>query len=413
MATSESRFGASFRLLMQVRMLVTLIMLLSLGPQNVDIATVVIVLALAFLYWLVSRNQERIVPYLLRHPLLTGLDIFVSFMILSFEGPQNAFFLSTVAASALAGLLFRWQGALAVSVLQVICYFASIGYYAELSQHDIGSQLGHFQTAVAQPAYYPIVGFVGVMLRRLFDQQDRAEAGRRDAEVRSAAADERARLAREMHDSLAKSLRGIAMSATALPTWVKKSPERAIDEATRIASAAEVASREARELIAELRDDQAQRPLAATVDDVVHRWSERTGIDAAVDLDSDADVSLMARYETVAILKETLANVERHADASAVRVALAGTDEAITLTIIDDGRGFPSSCDGTDWLRDLARAGHYGIIGMHERAKRAGAELRLTSEPGSGSTIEIQIPLVDQSAPTDSQPTERQPAEAG
>jgi len=319
---------------------------------------------------------------------LTGADLFVCFAVLAVEGPVGPFFLATVIASSIAGLLFRWRGMLIVAGAQIVCYFAAFGYYTLL--HGLSMlPMANFQTLVAQPAYYPVIGAVGVMLRRLFDEQAELAAMRREAELRTAAADERARLAREMHDSLAKTLRGIAMSAQALPAWLRKSPERAALEVQRIAASAEVASREARGLISDLRDDQVQQPLVTTIRTVVERWSEETGVAAELDLDENADLPLITRYEFVAIAKEALANIERHAHASNIHVHLSSTSDRVSLTIHDDGRGFDIDFSDPEWLENLARDGHYGIVGMHERANRAGATLAVQSNGDRGTTLTI------------------------
>lgn len=405
------RLGPSFRLLMQARALVTALTLFSLPQEQVSGVSVLLIIGLTFVYWLAAHYWERIVPQVVAHPLLTGIDIFVSFAVLTFEGPSGPFFQSTVLASAIAGLLFRWRGMLLVSISQITCYVAALGYYSQLVKGQAPA-IDSFQTLFSQPLYYPIIGLVGVMLRRLFDEQAASESARRRAELHTVAANERARLAREMHDSLAKTLRGIAMSAQALPIWVHKSPARATTEAQRIASSAEVASREARELISDLRDDQVQEPLVATVRRVTRNWSESSGIDVNISLDETADPPLLARYEIVAILKEALVNIERHAQASSVDVALSGSREALTLTISDDGVGFDTSPESPDWLDKLARAGHYGVVGMHERAKRSGARLDLTSAPACGTTLTIVFPyerLPEQPADVE----KHQTAEAG
>lgn len=398
--------GPSFGVLMHVRALLTVAALFSLrGPDGV---AVFIVVGLAFLYWLAGRYWERIVPRVIAHPLLTAVDLLISLTVLSLEGPSGPFFQSTVAASAVAGLLFRWRGMLMVAVTQVACYYAAYGYYDSLV-HNAPSMVG-FQELFGQPAYYLIIGLVGVMLRRLFDAQAATEAARQLAEMRQAAADERARLAREMHDSLAKTLRGIAMSAQALPAWVSKSPDRAVDEARRVASAAEIASREARELIGDLRDDHVQEPLVATVRAVSERWSDETRTLLHLALDEGAELPLIARYELVAILREALVNIHRHANAGAVTVRLA-EGPPLALTVADDGAGFATPVGGPDWLDQLARAGHYGVVGMHERAKRAGAVLTVHSTPGHGTTLTAAFPHGGTSTTNDSD--KRQPAEAG
>jgi signal transduction histidine kinase len=123
------------------------------------------------------------------------------------------------------------------------------------------------------------------------------------------------------------------------------------------------------------------------VGDHVRRWAERTGV--AADL-TGGDVEggdPAARYELLAILKEALVNVERHADARRVRVELAEGRGEVSVVVTDDGAGF-----ATDDLDGLAEAGHFGLVGMRERAQRCGGDLLVASTPGEGTRVEARVP---------------------
>jgi signal transduction histidine kinase len=378
-----TRIGATFRLLMEVRILVALVSLLLVPRERRTLEAVLLVIGIGLLSGLALFGWRQIVPWLLRLPVLLGLDVFVSYAALEIGGVLGPFFLFTVITSAVAGLLHRWQGMLLVCVLQMLLYYvAVVADYAQVAPS--------FQTAFAMPAFYPIVGFLGTGLRRLYDQYTLLDDARHHAEIVATAAEERARLAREMHDSLAKTLRGISMSAAALPVWTKTSPVRAEREARQIASAAEIASREARQLIEDLRDDVVRQPLAVALDEVVASWAGSAGLAAATTVAPDVDLPLRDRYELVAIVKEALENVHRHAGAASVEVGLVRDGGRVVLTVRDDGRGFAAAGD----IGELARDGHYGLIGMRERAARVGAALTLASEPGAGTTVTVTLPAV-------------------
>ncbi|SEG43567.1 Signal transduction histidine kinase [Thermomonospora echinospora] len=376
------RINAAFRLLMQIRMSIAGITLLLLSTGRLSVAAFVTLVCVGLLAWLVARYVTEIVPRLLAHPSLVLLDVAASFTVLAVCGPAGPFFLSTVATAAAAGLLYRWPGMLGVSAAQIACYYLTFAFDAAQTE-DTGS----FQVLVGQPAYYPLVGFAGVALRRIFEEQSVQEEARIRAEVAAAAAEERARLAREMHDSLAKTLRGIALAAAALPAWARRDPARAAEEAVRIATATEVASREARGLLTELRDTTVTRPLAEAVRAAADRWQAETGIEVRCALAPDTDVPLRTRYEALAVLTEALTNTARHAEAGLVTVSLAEEDGQVVLTIRDDGRGFHP-----EELPDLARQGHYGLIGMRERAERVGGTVTVQAVPGAGTTVELRLP---------------------
>jgi signal transduction histidine kinase len=373
------RVGAVFRLLMQLRTLVALVTLLLLPYTEWNASALLLLLSLAALSWLAGTYWERIVAQLIAHPLLFALDMFVSFAALGIKGPTGPFFLSTVVTSAVAGLLYRWPGMLTVTFFQIATYAAILSFTSD--------GLTTFQSSIGQPLYYPLFGFAGVALRRLLDEHDRQEVARRLAEVSAAAAEERARLAREMHDSLAKTLRGIALSASALPLWVSRDGERALAEAERISAAIEIASREARGLITGLRDDAVTIPLPTAIRQKVVEWGTEHGVGVRCELDPEADVPLRARYETLSILSEALVNVARHARAQNVEVRLARLGDEVSLTLSDDGRGFQ-----LPELPELAREGHFGLVGLHERAKRIGGSVSVSSCPGAGTVVVATLP---------------------
>ncbi|MGH3387949.1 MAG: sensor histidine kinase [Actinomadura sp.] len=383
-----ARVGSAFVLLMRIRMLTAAITLLFLPRDQLTVTSLLLLLAMAALSWLAARHWELIVPRLLAHPLLVALDLCVSFVVLGIGGTSGPFFLSTMVSAAVAGLLYRWPGMLAVSCLQIVFYYAAFAWAP--APPVVAADT--FQSVLGQPIYYPLVGFAGVALRRLFDEQDAQDRARHRAEIVAAAAEERARLAREMHDSLAKTLRGIALSAAALPTWVRRDSGRAVAEGERIAAAIELASREARTLISGLRDDEVTRPLAEAVRDLVDRWRAERGIAVECQIDDRAELPLRARYEALAILSEVLANIERHAEAHtvSVRLAVEPADEPadVLLTVRDDGKGFELA-----EFDVLARAGHYGLVGLRERAQRAGGTVVVASRPGEGTTVTVRLPV--------------------
>jgi len=102
-----------------------------------------------------------------------------------------------------------------------------------------------------------------------------------------------------------------------------------------------------------------------------------------------ADVEL-AVYR---IVQEALSNVVRHAGATRAGVRVEFGDEALTLTVEDDGTGFAAP----DTPHTLARAGHFGLLGMRERALRFGGHLSLRSRPGEGTTVVVYLPYPLQS----------------
>jgi signal transduction histidine kinase len=205
---------------------------------------------------------------------------------------------------------------------------------------------------------------------------------------RSAATSERARLARELHDSVAKTLRGVSLAALALPSSLRRHPELAEQLASTVSQGATAAAREARELLDGLRLDIPEQDFATTLDGICQQWSRAFGIPVQL-VAAAVDPPVAVRYELCRILQEALGNIARHAHASRIAVKLSQTRRHLRLQIGDDGRGFPVPAD----LSELRTGNHYGIIGMRERAQAIDGILHVASRPGVGTTVEVAVPL--------------------
>jgi signal transduction histidine kinase len=340
--------------------------------------TLALLVALVVGSYLPLRRWQWIGPTLMRHPLLLGADVAFAVVMLALMGTTSPFFYFTVGTAMLAGILYGGRGAVVFSVLLVLGYWAVVALEAGATE---AAATASFQTLVGLPALYPITAVAGASLRGMLERQAAA------AEA-AAAAEERARLAREMHDSVTKTLFGIGLSAAALADWVERDPPAGVERARALAGAAQAASREVRELIACLRADRLDGSLGAAVRELVAEWRGRSGVQVRLEVASAADLDPTTRYELVCVLREALANVERHAAAGRVTVGLRDVDGGVELSVSDDGRGFAPPADPAG----LQSAGHFGVVGMGERARRVGGVLALRSRPGQGTTVRVTVP---------------------
>jgi signal transduction histidine kinase len=237
------------------------------------------------------------------------------------------------------------------------------------------------------PALGPIAALGGAGTRVLLARQQAATRALADAAMAEAAGSERTRLAREMHDTLAKTLHGIGLTATAVAELAPRDPGSAAVTAAKLAETAERAAEEARSLIVDLRQDDLEQPLADALRTAIELWGDRNGVRVALDLDPCPSLSPSARYELFCIAREALRNAHEHGRADDIEVTLRDGDE-VTLTIADDGAGFVLPTQ----LHELAEDGHFGVVGMHERAANAGGRAAVTSTPGRGTTVEVVVP---------------------
>jgi signal transduction histidine kinase len=323
-------------------------------------------------------------PAIVRHPSYLAGELVLAVAILVLTGVDSPFFFFTVATALLGGLVYGYPGAALFSGLLILGYFWALDVRSGIEhvQHD-------FNTLVVLPALYPFVALAGAGTRRLLDRQAAAESALADQARMLAAQQERERLARDMHDSLAKTVHGIGFAALALSRRIKVDPPGAVEDARKLAEDARTAAQEARELLSGLRGrDDAELPLPTAIRSEAARWGERTGIPVGGALDDVGPLPTLALRELRWILREALANVERYAHASRVDVHLRRLGARVVLTVADDGVGF----EAPDHPDALSGVGSYGLAGMRERARLAGGDLSVESEPGDGCVVSVWVP---------------------
>lgn len=203
-----------------------------------------------------------------------------------------------------------------------------------------------------------------------------------------ALAEERARIARELHDAVAQTLFSARLTAEAAAALVDSDPRQARAELAEVARLVAAAGAELRSVVAALRPaelaaDGLLGTLRARVSllDRVHR--------AAVSLDAPPELPALPAGTEEAVLRvaeEALHNALRHAAASTVRAALSVADGQLTMTVTDDGTGF----DAQDPPQAAAR--RLGLASMRERAREAGGTLTVISTPGEGTTVRLAVP---------------------
>ncbi|MBX3312716.1 MAG: sensor histidine kinase [Actinobacteria bacterium] len=223
------------------------------------------------------------------------------------------------------------------------------------------------------------------LARRLRARQDEREQLLQRAI--DASEHERRRIAQDLHDGVVQDLAGVSYSLAAMGRGDRDPAE----EAERIDAAAATvrASVEAlRTLLVELYPPNLeQEGLAPALDDLLARVRSR-GIDATLDAPEDVDLPLPATRLVYRVAQEALRNVVTHAGATAVEVVVATGDGDVRLSIRDDGVGFD-----IDEARASAADGHLGLLGLGDLAERAGGTLRISSTPGQGTTVDLEVPV--------------------
>jgi signal transduction histidine kinase len=199
--------------------------------------------------------------------------------------------------------------------------------------------------------------------------------------------DERQRLAREIHDTIAQGLTGIITQLQAASAAARDQSELRRHHDIALALARDSLA-EARRSVRALGPQALERGrLGDAIDELAAAWSQRTGIHLTLDLD-EASTDLPAPVEVglLRILQEALANVEKHADAHRAGVTVSRFDHEVVLDVRDDGCGFaPASVHNADQ--------RFGLASMRHRAAELGGVLAVESHPGAGTAISATVPL--------------------
>ncbi|WP_050785595.1 sensor histidine kinase [Pedosphaera parvula] len=213
---------------------------------------------------------------------------------------------------------------------------------------------------------------------------------RKESELQSKAVlGERTRLAQELHDTLEQTLTGIALQLDTAAKLFNRSPESAIrhlELARNLMSQSQV---EVRRSVWDLRCRALEQfDLPGALQRSARQFSYGTGIE--IEVETKGQVRPLPEVVEENLLRmgqEALTNVIKHSSAHLATIELEFGAEQVILQIRDDGQGFtPENSAG-------AEAGHFGLLGMSERAKRLDGQVVLTSAPGKGTTVRVAIPL--------------------
>jgi signal transduction histidine kinase len=206
--------------------------------------------------------------------------------------------------------------------------------------------------------------------------------------------EERSRLAREIHDTLAQGFISIVAHLEAAEGALSPGSHQArrhLQQARRTARENLV---EARHLVAALRPEILEgSSLSGALERLAQRWSEETGIPATVSVTGNEHP--LAQGSQVALLRaaqEALSNTRRHSGASETSITLSYMDDLVALDVQDDGTGF------TPEKVSVEANGGFGLRAMRERVEALGGSLLLESAPGEGCTVVVELPLEEPAA---------------
>lgn len=200
-------------------------------------------------------------------------------------------------------------------------------------------------------------------------------------------AGERQRMARELHDTLAQGLAGLILQLEAAVIHIEGDNS---EKARQIVEQAMLRARttlvDARKAIDDLRSDLSEpQALQHSITREVERFRNATGIACELEMTLPDPIDPKLSEHILRTVTEGLWNIARHAQAGEAAVKLRADSGGIEILIEDDGVGF----DPED---KVARSGHYGLLGIRERARLAGGQFSVTSQPGAGTKLRVRLP---------------------
>ncbi|MCC6803005.1 MAG: GAF domain-containing sensor histidine kinase [Anaerolineae bacterium] len=207
--------------------------------------------------------------------------------------------------------------------------------------------------------------------------------------IQLGAAEERNRLAREIHDTLAQGLTAIALQLETADALLESGSDRARGAVQNALALTRANLEEARRSVLDLRAAPLERrtlreALGALLDQYGDEWNLETDYEV---IGGDRPLPVRVEAGLYRMVQEALTNIVRHAKASHVGVHFTTMPDQIELIIEDDGQGFDTEALAS------RQPGRFGLVGLNERARLLGGTLEICSNPGEGTALTITVPL--------------------
>ncbi|GGF98086.1 histidine kinase [Paenibacillus albidus] len=317
--------------------------------------------------------------------LVQGLLILTCALLLPEGSPAVLIGLFPVLIGQSIGLYYQKR-----KIMLVFLYCVFMFFYAEL-------YLGKMPEMLLLVPLFLLMLIIVIAYALLFFQQvharlrtqtflkDLEDAHRKVEEL--TLANERQRMARDLHDTLAQGVAGLIMQLEAADAFISQDNIRRSQEIIQLSmSQARRTLADARRAIDNLRLKSASElDFREALTDEIQRFIQATGIEVYSKIQLSSRLSRKLMEHSLQIVSECLTNVAKHAKADKVWVNVTERNSRIQIEVKDNGKGFDMSLIGN-------QTGHYGILGLHERARLIGGQLQITSLP-SGTRIIMEAPI--------------------
>lgn len=292
--------------------------------------------------------------------------------------------------------LFEWPGRLFVAGLSLLLFLVHQGQYLQnvSLQVPLREQEQFWMHQLAEVLMFALGLFLVLQLVDILlaEQKTRKQLAVAHEQLQSyalqvedlASAQERNRIAREIHDSLGHALTALNVQMqTASRLWSVDldQAQEFFNQAQRLG---EIAMKEVRQSVSTLREDvQEDRPLEEIIRSLVEDFRRGTGISTTTKIDLKVSVPPLFVKTLYRIVQEALTNICKYAQAKEVQIQLTATNNSVRLSVEDDGKGFSLNQKMTG----------FGLQGMQERVAVNKGRFDIKTEPGAGCVITVELPV--------------------
>jgi signal transduction histidine kinase len=204
---------------------------------------------------------------------------------------------------------------------------------------------------------------------------------------------ERTRIARELHDTLLQSFQGVLMKFSAVTYLIRDHPAEAEETLEKVIGQARQAISEGRDAVQGLRSstvvsNDLARAIGILAEELAADQTQQNGPEFRIHVEgTPRELAPLVRDDVHRIASEALRNAFRHAQAALIEVEIRYDRRQLRLRVLDNGKGIDQEA-----FSGGGRPGHFGLAGLHERAKLVGGELAIRSKLDSGTEIELVVP---------------------
>jgi signal transduction histidine kinase len=338
----------------------------------VQIIAVVIIVAMS----IAELKFTEYLALLEAHPMLALVDLAIVVGFVAAAGETAGLQLTVLTTAFLVGLWVDRLGG-AIAILMLVVYFVEMGMRSDTNGAS------HLVMAFM----LVVLWVLALVMRKASDDEALSHKILRASLMATTAAEERAKLATELHDKLAKTIQSVALMTSVIPAAVETNPVSAITAARQAHQMSARAVTELRGVMSGLRNNGTDLVFGEAVIGLVSMW--QSAEDRHVQLTIDEDMVLRrpdVQFEVLAALGESLDNIAQHAGACDVDVIVSKEGSTLTVVVRDTGKGFSES-----ELRACQRVGHQRVLDVQRRLVRVGGLADVSSEVGGGTTVTMVV----------------------